>query len=75
VAVASPAKWLEEKSILENQQRVKFQLECLNNGACCLPKEKEWKPLARALEMSEALGAAPVCPVEGLALTMALCCA
>mmetsp|Transcript_19446 Transcript_19446/g.29231 ORF Transcript_19446/g.29231 Transcript_19446/m.29231 type:complete len:276 (+) Transcript_19446:65-892(+) len=58
-----PAASMEEKSILEGQPRVKFQVERIDDVT--LPQPEEWKPLARALETSEALGAAPVCPREG----------
>lgn len=59
----APAASLEETSILEGQPRVKFQVKVVADVTS--PQDDEWKPLARALETSESLGAAPVCPREG----------
>lgn len=50
---------------LSTEPRVKFQTELIKSSEILPPDEIEWKPLASALQTSEALGAAPVCPREG----------
>lgn len=62
-ATTTEALSLEEASIRQGQQRVKFRTEYV--AGIQSPKPEEWGPLARALEVSEKLGAAPVCPIEG----------
>lgn len=54
---------MEEESIRRGEARVKFKLKRIDEHEEI--SECNWQPLAKALTISEELGAAPICPVTG----------